>query len=69
MEEEFDISKEGNINVESFEVAGNISKVTVEFKKEITIKELKQKLIEDMYNRKNCDTIDIEILKILLKED
>lgn len=69
MEEEFDISKEGNINVESFEVAGNISKVTVEFKKEITIKELKQKLIEDMYNRKNYDTIDIEILKILLKED
>ena len=69
MEEEFDISKEGNINVESFEVAGNISKVTVEFKKEITIKELKQKLIEDMYNRKNYDTIDIEILRILLKED
>ena len=69
MEEEFEISKEGNINVESFEVAGNISKVTVEFKKEITIKELKQKLIEDMYNRKNYDTIDIEILKILLKED
>ncbi len=69
MEEEFDISKEGNINVESFEIAGNISKVAVEFKKEITIKELKQKLIEDMYNRKNYDTIDIEILKILLKED
>lgn len=69
MEEEFDISKEGNINVESFEVAGNISKVTMEFKKELTLSELKQKLIEDMYNRKNYDTIDIEILKILLKED
>lgn len=69
MKEEFDISKEGNINVESFEVAGNISKVTMEFKKELTLSELKQKLIEDMYNRKNYDTIDIEILKILLKED
>lgn len=69
MEEEFDISKEGNINVENFEVAGNISKVTMEFKKELTLSELKQKLIEDMYNRKNYDTIDIEILKILLKED
>lgn len=67
MEEEFNISKEGNI--ENLEVEGNISKVTVEFKKEITLTELKQKLIEDMYNRKNYDTIDIEILRLLLKED
>ena len=67
MEKEFNISKEGNI--ENLEVEGNISRVTVEFKKEINLTELKQKLIEDMYNRKNYDTIDIEILRILLKED
>ena len=69
MEEEFEILKEGNFKAGDLKVEGNIAKVIVEFKKEITIKELKQKLIEDMYNRKNYDTIDIEILKILLKED
>lgn len=53
----------------SFELnADGLMTCSVENKENHTLDELKQKLIDDLYNRKSYEANDIELIKILFEK-